>query len=188
VPELERDDQTTAAWVRRTTAAVSRGDRAALAEFYERWFDPCYAMARSLTRRDESYCLDVVQEVMMRVIKGLKPLESEGQLRGWMTRAVHSTVVDMLRRETRRARREEEPRPKSGTAAPLEEQLAWVNARLAELPGGDGALLALRVAQDRTLDAAGASEGISGDAAHGRIRRAMGKLKLWAKEVGDDHR
>ena len=125
---------------------------------------------------------------MLRVVKGLKPLENEAQLRAWLTRTVHSTVVDMLRKESRRARREAVRRPQSESAAPIEEQLAWVNARLAELPGGDGRLVTLRVAQERTLDAVGASDGITGDAAHGRLRRAIGKLKMWAKEVADDHR
>jgi hypothetical protein len=44
----------------------------------------------------------------------------------------------------------------------------------------------LKIAGNRTLDAAGAAAGISGDAAHGRIRRAVERLRSWAKEWSDE--
>jgi hypothetical protein len=45
----------------RLTRAIARGDRDALATFYNAWFDRSYAAARRLTGRDESFCLDVVR-------------------------------------------------------------------------------------------------------------------------------
>jgi RNA polymerase sigma factor (sigma-70 family) len=180
-------DTESSSWVLTTTTAISRGDRAAFAVFYQAWFDRCYALARSLTGRDESFCLDVVQDAMLRVIRSLKPLPSHAELSGWMTRVVHSAALDLLRRESRRLRRE--AGRGSATRERLtasDERVAWLMARLRELPGGDASLLVQRIAQDRTLDAVGAAAGISGDAVHGRVRRAVDRLKKWAKESSLD--
>ena len=43
-----------------------------------------YGYVRRFTRRDESFCLDVVQDAMMRVIRKLTPKDSELQLLGWL--------------------------------------------------------------------------------------------------------
>jgi len=45
--------------VLRVTAAIRRGDPEAFAVLYDAWFDRAYAIARTLTRRDESSCLDI---------------------------------------------------------------------------------------------------------------------------------
>jgi RNA polymerase sigma factor (sigma-70 family) len=172
----------------RLTAAVARGDRAALAEFYESWFDRAYLLARSITRRDESFCLDVVQEGMLRVVRSVRPMGSHGDLERWMARVIHTAALDLLRRETRRARRERRrvvPLTDAAAVAVDADQVAWLRERLRELPPEDGQLLAARFVADRSLDEAGAAAGMSGDAAHGRIRRALNRLRSWAKE--DDH-
>ena len=51
------------------TALIARGDERAFATFYELWFDRALALARSISRRDESFCLDVVQDCMLRVVR-----------------------------------------------------------------------------------------------------------------------
>lgn len=185
MPEATRDN---AAWT--LTGAVARGDRAALATFYELWFDRAYAMARSITRRDESFCLDVVQEAMLRVVRSIRAMDSQADLERWMLRVIHTAALDLLRRETRRKRRERsrgglEAAPDAASLAELAERTAWVRARLAELPGDDGALLRARVVDGRTLEGCGAAAGVSGDAAHGRVRRALRRLKAQGQEKRD---
>src|SRR5262245_11860434 len=64
----------------RLTLAIRAGDAGAFATLYEAWFDRALALARSLTRRDESFCLDVVQDAMMRVVRALPRLEDEPAL------------------------------------------------------------------------------------------------------------
>jgi DNA-directed RNA polymerase specialized sigma24 family protein len=49
-----------------------------------------YRWARRATGRDEAFCLDVVQDAMMRIIRSLKPLQSERQLRGYLRAATQS--------------------------------------------------------------------------------------------------
>ena len=185
MPERPAEAQS-AMWVQRTTAAIARGDRPALAELYEEWFDRCYGLARTLTGRDESFCLDVVQDTMLRVIRSLRPMATYGELSAWMTRATHSAALDLLRRESRRGRREAaRGRAGSEQATQADERIAWLLARIKDLPAADGDLVALRFGRARSLEAVGTAAGISGDAAHGRIRRTLMRLRRWAKE--DSH-
>lgn len=171
------------------TGAVGRGDAAAFAAFYEAWFGRVYAAARALTKRDEAFCLDVVQEAMLRVARKMRAMETERDVERWMNRVVHTTALDLLRREARRTRRERAhgsaPAGNAGSedAAELTERIAWLRARISELPREDAALLGLRVMRGRTLESAGAAVGVSGDAAHGRVRRAVARLRAIAKEA-----
>lgn len=175
------------------TRAIARGDGDALAAFYRAWFDRVYATARSLTRRDESFCLDVVQEAMLRVVKSMRAMRSEEDVARWMTRVVHTAALDLLRRESRRVVREkraagvEGATPAGSERAEVEERIVWVRARLAELPEEEAGLLGQRIAQGVSLDRAGASEGLTGDAAHGRVRRALARLRAMAKEAFGEH-
>lgn len=180
MPEQPLDND----WVRRTTAAVAKGDRAALAVLYEAWFDRCYSMARSITRRDEAFCLDVVQDAFLRVIRAMRGLESCEQLEAWMSRTVHTAALDLLRKDSRRLRREV-ARGRGEVAADAgatDDAIAWVVAKLAEMP--DRSLVGLRVGKGRSLDAVGAAAGMTGDAAHGRIRRALVRLRRMGREAG----
>ena len=176
---------------RRLTAAMARGDRAALGEFYRLWFDRAYALARSLTRRDESFCLDAVQESMLRVVRSVRAMDSEADLDRWMTRVLHTTALDLLRRESRRVIRERARESRATASAPsqgaeLAERISWIRSKLAELPAADGPLLWLRLARGVTLDQAGHAAGVSGDAAHGRIRRALSRLRVIGKGEGHE--
>jgi len=177
--------------VRHLTGAIARGDRAALGTFYESWFDRAYTLARSITRRDEAFCLDVVQEAMLRVVRSIKAMDSQDELERWMTRVIHTAALDLLRRESRRSRRERSrspahtPSPDPTSLAELAEQIAWLRARLAELPTEDGSLLRARFVQGHSLEQAGLHSGLTGDAAHGRVRRALRRLKDLGKETRD---
>lgn len=173
------------------TRGIARGDADALAEFYARWFDRLLALASSLTRRDESFCLDVVQEAMLRVVRCIRPMRSDEDVLRWMTRVVHTTALDLLRREARRAARERRgtvPASSRDAAADtaLGEQIAWVRSRLVELPPHDADLIGLRFSRGASLRAAGDAAGVTGDSAHGRIRRTLARLRTLAKEAFDE--
>jgi RNA polymerase sigma-70 factor, ECF subfamily len=178
--------------VREVTAAIARGDPEAFAVLYEAWFDRAYSMARALTRRDESFCLDVVQDAMVRAVRSLRAMPDGASLARWMACVVRTVSIDRLRREARRLRREaRHGTPVAGsadatTAAELEEQVDWLRGALAGLPEVERTLLAERFDRGRTLEEAGASLGLTGNAAHGRIRRALERLRRAAKEVFGD--
>jgi RNA polymerase sigma factor (sigma-70 family) len=193
---VKKDTTIEAMVVARVTEGVGRGDGAAFEVLYRGWFERVYGMARGITRRDESFCLDVTQEVMLRVAKSLPRIETEGELAAWMGRAALSCAVDLMRRETRRRRREsavavsEESGRDCRTTQGLgrdgratQEELAWVVAEIRKLPLVEQGLLMQRVANGSSLKEAGLSVGIGEQAAHGRVRRAMEKLRRLAREV-----
>src|SRR3954464_2660020 len=51
------------------TASLAAGDRAAVEAFYRRYFELLFRAARRAAGRDEAFCLDVVQEAVLRVIR-----------------------------------------------------------------------------------------------------------------------
>jgi len=175
------------------TGAIARGDTKAFRAFYEAWFDRLLAMAQSFTRRDESSCLDVVQDALLKIARSIHPFADEEDLSRWIFRVVQTAALDALRREARCKRREARAvaqRPanpnhrSSRERDPLElqEWKEWLRARLLALPATDRALLVERFENDSTLAQAGAAVGLSGDAAHGRIRRITRRLRALAEE------
>lgn len=171
----------------RLSAAIARGDPTALDEFYRAWFDWSYAMARRLTRRDESFCLDVVQDSMLRVARSIRRMPTHADLERWMTRVVHTAALDALRRESRRLARERSRATTPATSDArsefeLKERTQWVRDQLQRLPPADRWLLWLRIARGRTLADAGAASDIGAHAAHGRIRRTIERLRDSAEE------
>ena len=179
--------------VRELTTAIRRGCADSFGRFYDGWFDRAHALVRSWLRRDESFCLDVVQDAMLRAVRALPPLADEDALAAWMARTLRSVAVDRLRAEARRARRERDAHAaalqRESTTDPASllqqhERGRWLDARLAELSDAERALLAQRFGGDgKTLDAAGAALGLSGDAVHGRIRRLVARLRRAADEA-----
>jgi len=173
------------------TAAIAAGDERAFGAFYEAWFDRAYALARSISRRDEAFCLDVVQDAMLRVVRAMKPLPDEAAVTHWMGRVLYTTALDHLRGEARRRRREERVGAEAAArvvgpedAAAEREQDArvrWLERQLTELSGADRLLVTERFQHGRTLEAAGAAAGITGNAAHGRLRRIVERLRAAAR-------
>ncbi len=175
------------------TAAIAAGDETAFGAFYDAWFAAALSMARALSRRDEDFGLDVVQEVMLEVVHKIPRLDSEAAVQSWMARVVANKVVDRLRREQRRAARERVAASAAATstidslAALLAgEEVEWLQARLCELPSIDRELVQARFGGAISVTATAASFGLGADAAHGRLRRVLARLRRAAKEWFDD--
>ena len=168
---------------------IAAGDEAAFAAFYSAWFAATLALARASSRRDESFCLDVVQDVMLAVCRKLPALRDERAVRAWIATAVWNAAADRGRAERARARREQgaaardevDPaEPWQGLAAGERQQ--WLATRLQELPEVDRALLAARFGDSESVAAAGAAFGMTPDGAHGRLRRVLQRLRNAATE------
>ena len=88
------------------TSAMAAGDGGAVEAFYRRYFDRLYAEARRATRRDESFCLDVVQESVLRIVRTVRaPAERDPARRVAAAGGPHDGVrPDAVR--ARRQRRE----------------------------------------------------------------------------------
>ena len=65
------------------TRGMAAGHRDAVEAFYRQYFDYLYGVARRETGRDEAFCLDVVQEAVLRIIRNIKPVSDEPRLRAY---------------------------------------------------------------------------------------------------------
>ncbi|VAX37779.1 hypothetical protein MNBD_PLANCTO03-2136 [hydrothermal vent metagenome] len=164
------------------TRATARGDTRAFGVLYARWFDHAYATARRLTGRDEAFCLDVVQEAMLKAARRIPTLPNEAAMSAWLCTVVHRAALDALRSERRRLVREHRAHPHTAhtarTTTDLDDRIAWLRERLGELSVQDRSLLAARFVRGRTLAQAGEEAGLTGDAVHGRVRRILHRLRL----------
>lgn len=175
--------------VRSETAAIAAGDTASFSRFYERWFDVALREAIRVTGRDEQFCLDVVQESMMRVIRSIRPMAGESDVKRWLAAVVRSCAYDQLRRDGRRLRREHaaaRAESQSPPATDLDERLAWLRAQLAALPAGEAAMLSMRFRLGWTLARIGQALGLKPGAVDGRMSRTLQTLRRAAQEDGDD--
>ena len=173
------------AW--RLTGAVASGDGEAFARFYEAWFDRAYAMARRACGRDESFCLDVVQESFVKMIRRMRRMESEAALGAWVRRVVTRTAYDMLREERRRGAREA-ARGGVGSGAASREgvedaaaRLRWLEEELGRMKKEEAELVLARHRFGWTLSAIGGVFGLAPGAVDGRVGRIVGRLRARAK-------
>ena len=188
--QLRSGDAPTPGGVATWTSRIARGDADAFGTFYEAWFDRCYALARGLTRRDESFCLDVVQDAMLKAARSMKRIETEPELERWMARVVHTAALDRLLADSRRLARErrradDDARTLDADPDGVDERVRWLRTQLAALGPEERTLLSLRYVQDRTLEETGRAVGLSGDAAHGKLRRLMRRLRAAMREETD---
>jgi RNA polymerase sigma factor (sigma-70 family) len=178
------------------TAAMSRGDRRAVAAFYERYFDLLVRCARGATRLAkradaEDLCLDVVHDAVLRVVRTIRPVAGgEGQLVAWLNVVVKSAAYDRLRQQQRRSHREQKHAGPSqgdashaGNGAELAEQLAWLRDELGRLDPKLVELIELRYSRGWTLHAIAERLGLSAGTVDGRIRRTLEKMRLRGEEV-----
>lgn len=163
------------------SSGVARGDPAALDRLYRAWFDRALALARRFTGRDESFCLDVVQDTMLRAIRALRAQPTGAALDGWLTLGVRSAAVDALRRDGRRILRERACAapvlPSSPSVpGPCPEDLESILRHLADLDPAEAEVLRRRFAGASLRGIAGASDRTVG-AVHGSVRRALAALR-----------
>ncbi len=164
------------------TRAIGRGDDHAFATLYATWFDWSVLTTRRLTGRDESFCLDVVQDAMLKVARSIPTLQTQSDLQRWLLRVLHTVAIDHIRAETRRRSRESKaatPDQHTGIdAADSRDLLARLQQQLDSLPAPDRGLLFLRFLHGRSFEQTGDASGISAGAAHGRIRRLKARLAI----------
>ena len=167
----------------RLTRDIAAGNGEAFTRLYRDYFDMMYLHAARLSRRDEAFCLDVVQDSMMRVIRSLGPMESPAQLRRWLRRVVSSCVVDRIRADERRRRREERAtRMRLAAGEPDQEWIAWLRGRLVQLGQAEVHLLRQRFQWGRTLRRIGEAVHLSPAAVDGRLNRTLKELRRQAQE------
>jgi RNA polymerase sigma factor (sigma-70 family) len=180
------------------TAAMAAGNPAAVTAFYRRYFGRLYGWARQAARRDEAFCLDVVQDAVLRVVRTVRPVATEAQLAAWLKLVVRTTAYDLLKADRRRDRRHAVAAlgvpaghaaagaEDGGDAADAAERLAWLRGRLDAMDPQLARLIDLRFARRWTLARIGGLLGVSTGTVDGRLRRALARLREEAGEAFDE--
>lgn len=176
--------------VHELTAAMAAGDPRAVERFYRQWFDFLYAQAARVSGRDESFCLDVVQDAVLRVIRSVRPASTETQLKAWLRLVVQTTAYDLLRAEARLKRRELAVAA-CGTVSTLNEELdaerlAWLRTQLDAMDPKLGRMIEMRFERHWTLARVARAMGLTVGTVDGRLRRALHGLRRRALEYEDD--
>ena len=174
--------------VQNLTAAIADGDPGAFTRFFETRFTRMLSEARRASGRDESFCLDVVQDAMMRVIRSIRPMHTEADLHRWLRAVVQSCAYDRLRSESRRHRREGHAGPAAATSQTTRSQLAWLEEQLRTLDDHQLDLLLMRHRFGWTLQQIGAAVGMKPGAVDGRLRRIVQMLRRRAQRSSADLR
>ncbi len=173
---------------RSLTAAIASGDTEAFARFFDLWFEWMRREAGRATGRDESFCLDVVQDSMMRVIRSMKPMPTEDDLRRWLGVVVRSCAYDRLRAEARARARQR----RGHTATPAEydmelhSRIRWIEQELRSMSSCNAELLLMRYRFGWTLQQIANALGLKTGAVDGRLRRLIGMLRRHAGEQHDE--
>jgi RNA polymerase sigma factor (sigma-70 family) len=170
------------------THAIAHGNAGALTQFYGEWFDWMYSAARSFTKRDEAFCLDVVQDSMLRVIKSIRRMETREDLERWLTTVVRRAAIDRMRSDARRQARDQRTTEKPGGQPAMKsttEERDWLSRAVRALDPKDQELIMARHRLELTFAQIGQFRGQSPGAVHGRINRVLAALRRNAKEAFD---
>jgi RNA polymerase sigma factor (sigma-70 family) len=170
---------------------MAAGDAVAVEAFYRRYFALLYRHARRATSRDESFCLDVVQEAMLRILRCVRPVADEVRFRAWLGLVVKTTAYDMMKAEMRRGRRELAVAAQAHEAqepceSETQERMAWLVAEIRNLDEPLARIIGWRYEDGRTLRRIAERLGLSVGTVDGRLRRAIRVLQRKALEVFDD--
>jgi len=168
------------------TTALSAGEEHAVETFYRRYFDWLYAQARRAARRDEAFCLDIVQDAVIRVLRSVRPVQDEPQFRAWLKLVVQTAAWDRLRSEKRRTNRELALATVRGgsedEAIADEEQQEWLKAQISKLDPELVRMIELRYEQNWTLARISKLLGLSIGTIDWRLRKALARIRERAIE------
>ena len=168
----ESDDE----WAARVTRAVRSGSREALAEIYDRCAEEVVVSVERVTRRDEAFALDCLQEMFMRLAAHPPTVDSHAALLAWMRVAALNVARNMIVSEQRRRRREGAvvSAPDRGTGYEGRESL---DAILRQLDEDERTLVRLRHVEGMRIKAIAQAIGATPQAIESAIRRAIGRLR-----------
>jgi RNA polymerase sigma factor (sigma-70 family) len=181
--------------IERLTAAMAAGDEGAVETFYRRYFDWLYAQARRAARgRDDAFCLDVVQDAVLRVIRTVRGgCASEAQFRGWLRLVVQTSAYDRLRSERRTQRRElvaaamrDETVLSGCDEVDDADQIGHLRAQIARLDPVLVTMIEMRFERRWTLRRIARAMGMSIGSVDGRLRRALARLREQSSVDCDD--
>ncbi len=175
-------------WSQCTRDIARNGDRFAFAKYYETFFDTMFLTVKRATGCDESTCLDIVQDAMVKAISKMKILDSHDQVTAWTKVVAKTTAYDYLRRNARQ-KKLAKGLVDSGLAREFENtgtesvaRIRWVEEQLQQLPAELRSMISMKYRMGWTLRQIGEKFGLKTGAVDGKIRRAIDDLKTRAIE------
>jgi RNA polymerase sigma factor (sigma-70 family) len=158
------------------------GERLAFDELIERWSEPIWKYVRRLTNTDDA-ADEIVQNVWLRVLRGIKRLRDGSKLRAWLFGIARRALMDRLREQY--AAPALSDIDVTGLAAPtdndgaedIETDLAAVQHELARLPVVEREVLTLFYLQELSLGEVAEVLGVPVGTVKSRLFRARRLLR-----------
>ncbi|HTI98815.1 MAG TPA: sigma-70 family RNA polymerase sigma factor [Dongiaceae bacterium] len=166
------------------TRALARGDEPAFRQFYAAYFDRLLRYLLVVCAGDETAAREALQQTLVRVVRHVKPMETEAQFWNWLTVLARSARADESRRQRRylaflaRFTRQQETGKATPTPARAEDRLQTLLAtQLAKLPPAEQQLLTEKYLDRRSVRDIATGEQITEKAVESRLTRIRRKLK-----------
>lgn len=164
----------------RLAELAASGAVAAFDELFQRHSHHVHALAYHMLR-DRDAADDVVQEVFLRVHRGLRGFRGRCSVKGWITRIAVNECVSSLRKARRQqAQQQEARREAAATVGDRGERSAHVEAALhalATLTPATRALIVMRDIVGHSCEEIGEALGCSSSSVGVRLHRARTKLR-----------
>ncbi len=156
------------------------GERQAFDELTEQWSGPVWKYVRRLTGSDDA-ADDVVQNVWLRVLRGIHKLRDGSKLRAWLFGIARRTLMDRLREQyaAPKVTDIDEIELPAADDAPdgVEADLATVERELARLPLVEREVLTLFYLQELSLGEVAEVLGVPVGTVKSRLFRARKLLR-----------
>jgi RNA polymerase sigma factor (sigma-70 family) len=167
--------------VERLRRYAEEGTEEAFTELVRRHVDFVYAAALRQTRNPHR-AEDVTQIVFTDLARKAAQLARRDELVGWLYTSTRYAAIKVVRREARRAQREQEAQVNEELMRDNEPQIDWDKLRpvldeaLCELSERDRAAILLRFFKGCTFAEVGTAARLTEEAARKRVERALDKL------------
>ena len=164
------------------TAAVRRGEEAAVGVLYARYRERLTRYCLVVTRGDEALADETVQAAFLKAVRSLRKLDDEPALWAWLARAARCTVSDAGRSRRRYAAVLDKFATlfAGPSSVPEDTELVWLQALEAAMDALDSAerlLLEARYFQRRPLSEVALEQGTTDRAIESRLARIREKLR-----------
>jgi RNA polymerase sigma factor (sigma-70 family) len=158
---------------------ILAGDCGAFEEFYRRYAPRVYGLLMVLTNANDELSRELAQRVMVRVARKFRRAAEEELLWGWLAAIARNVLIDYLRAEERRHRREERASERSGfePAGPSEELNATLEQALDELDEEDRTLVRQFYFEERAQAVIASERETTVKAVQSRLARIRRRLK-----------
>ena len=165
------------------------GERAAFDELIQRWHGPIGQYVRSLTDEDASQ--DIVQDIWLRVLRGIGGLREPAKLRPWLFGIAHRAWIDTLRKKYAVVvadidEADQHALPDSMVPEAREEELAAMEHELSRLPAIEREALTLFYLRELSLQEMSEALGIPVGTVKSRLHRARTVLRRELTGKGED--